>query len=56
MKYDGMKASKAARRKAFFEAGGSARSWSGGNKKFIDKKKQASKDACRNGRNVQVWP
>lgn len=46
-KYDPVSVAKKAKRKEFFDKGGTPRQWSGGNKKHNDERKQSQKDACR---------
>lgn len=46
-KFDPIKASKAAQRRAHFAAGGTLAMWRGAAHTFADRKKSASKKACR---------
>lgn len=45
--YNPAKSARAVARKKHFSNGGTPRTWSGGNKVFVDKKKEAAKKACR---------
>jgi hypothetical protein len=45
--YDGVKATMAARRDAFFAAGGTLAMWRGAATKFADKKHEQDRRSCR---------
>ncbi len=51
-KYDPIKATMSAKRKAFFNAGGDLAQWRGRPSRFVDKKKEESRNACRSSRSI----
>ena len=49
-RYDGEKEQRAAARRAHFAKGGDTRGWRGRSTQFSDRKKDASRKACRGGK------